>query len=418
MASSTNTLLFTNANLVDGNSDQPLKNYQLLIRNGRIADISPSAIDASDAIVIDLAGKTLMPGLIDCHVHVVSSSANLGANALLPDSLVAARAAKLMNEMLMRGFTTVRDVGGADYGLKQAQEEGLINGPRLVICGKALSQTGGHTDYRGRFDRRNVDFYAQKLGALGRVCNGIDEVRSAAREEIKGGAQFIKVMANGGVSSPSDPIEFLSFSVSELEAIVEEASNAQTYVSAHLYTDEAIRRAVDAGVLSLEHCNLITPETAAHAAAKGAMACPTLVTYEMLKLEGAQYGLQPDSIAKIDDVRLAGLDSLKIMYEAGLPMAYGSDLLGDMHVHQSGEFEIRSRVLPVAEVIRSATGLAAKLLRMEGEIGCLKVGACADLIVVDGCPLSDITLLSEQGKHMPLIIRQGEVVKDSGLLSR
>lgn len=415
--SSTNTLLFINANLVDGHASQPLKNHQLLIRDGRIAAVSSGAIDAPDAMVIDLAGKTLMPGLIDCHVHVVSSSANLGANALLPDSLVAARAAKLMNEMLLRGFTTVRDVGGADYGLKQAQEEGLINGPRLVICGKALSQTGGHTDYRGRFDRRNVDFYAQKLGALGRICNGIDEVRSAAREEIKGGAQFIKVMANGGVSSPSDPIEFLSFSVSELEAIVEEASNAQTYVSAHLYTDEAIRRAVNAGVLSLEHCNLITPETAALAAAKGAMACPTLVTYEMLKLEGEQYGLQPDSIAKIDDVRLAGLDSLKIMYEAGLPMAYGSDLLGDMHVHQSGEFEIRARVLPTHEVIRSATNLAAKLLRMEGEIGCLQVGASADLIVVDGCPLEDISLLSGQGQHLPLIIRQGEVVKDSGLLS-
>ncbi len=416
--SSTRAMLFINANLVDGNSEEPLKNHQLLIRDGRIAEVSASAIDAADAIVVDLAGKTLMPGLIDCHVHVVASSANLGANALLPDSLVAARAAKLMNEMLMRGFTTVRDVGGADYGLKQAQEEGLINGPRLVVCGKALSQTGGHTDYRGRFDRRNVDFYAQKLGALGRVCNGIDEVRSAAREEIKGGAQFIKVMANGGVSSPSDPIEFLSFSVSELEAIVEEASNAQTYVSAHLYTDEAIRRAVDAGVLSLEHCNLITPETAAHAAAKGAMACPTLVTYEMLKLEGAQYGLQPDSIAKIDDVRLAGLDSLKIMYEAGLPMAYGSDLLGDMHVHQSEEFEIRSRVLPTHEVIRSATGLAAKLLRMEGEIGSLQAGASADLIVVDGCPLANIGLLSGQGKHIPMIIRQGEVVKDSGLLAQ
>jgi imidazolonepropionase-like amidohydrolase len=189
--SSTNTLLFIHANLVDGNADHPLKNHQLLIRDGRIAAVSSGTIDAPDAIVIDLAGKTLMPGLIDCHVHVVSSSANLGANALLPDSLVAARAAKLMNEMLLRGFTTVRDVGGADYGLKQAQEEGLINGPRLVICGKALSQTGGHTDYRGRFDRRNIDFYAQKLGALGRICNGIDEVRSAAREEIKGGAQFI-----------------------------------------------------------------------------------------------------------------------------------------------------------------------------------------------------------------------------------
>jgi imidazolonepropionase-like amidohydrolase len=416
--SSNNAILFINANLVDGNSAEPLKNHQLLIRHGRIDAVSATSIDAADAIVVDLAGKTLMPGLIDCHVHVVASSANLGANALLPDSLVAARASKLMNEMLMRGFTTVRDVGGADYGLKQAQEEGLINGPRLIVCGKALSQTGGHTDYRGRYDQRNVDFYAQKLGTLGRVCNGIDEVRRAVREEIKGGAEFIKVMANGGVSSPSDPIEFLSFSVSELEAIVEEASNAKTYVSAHLYTDEAIRRAVDAGVRSLEHCNLITPETAAHAAAKGAMACPTLVTFEMLKLEGAQYGLQPDSIAKIDDVRLSGLDSLKIMYEAGLPMAYGSDLLGDMHTHQSGEFEIRARVLPTQEVIRSATGIAAQLLRMEGEVGCLSVGASADLIVVDGCPLSDISLLSGQGKHLPLIIRQGGIVKNSGIIAR
>jgi len=285
-----------------------------------------------------------------------------------------------------------------------------------MICGKALSQTGGHTDYRGRYDSRNADFYAKKLGALGRICNGVDEVRRAVREEIKAGAEFIKVMANGGVSSPSDPIDFLSFSVSELEAIVEEASNAQTYVSAHLYTDEAIRRAVNAGVHSLEHCNLITPETAALAASKGAMACPTLVTYEMLKNEGEQYGLQPDSIAKIDDVRLSGLDSLKIMFEAGLPMAYGSDLLGDMHVHQSEEFVIRNRVLPAAEVIRSATSIAARLLRKEGEIGCLTPGAWADLIVVNGNPLDDLSLLTGQGKHIPLILQQGKPVKNAGFL--
>ena len=409
-------LLFINATLVDGVSDTALKNHQLLVEDGRISQISASPIDAPSATVVDLKGKTLMPGLIDCHVHVIASSANLGHNAMLPDSLITARAAKIMQGMLNRGFTTVRDVGGADYGLKQALEEGLLSGPHLMICGKALSQTGGHTDYRGRYDSRNADFYANKLGALGRICNGVDEVRRAVREEIKAGAEFIKVMANGGVSSPSDPIDFLSFSVSELEAIVEEASNAQTYVSAHLYTDEAIRRAVNAGVHSLEHCNLITPETAALAASKGAMACPTLVTYEMLKNEGEQYGLQPDSIAKIDDVRLSGLDSLKIMFEAGLPMAYGSDLLGDMHVHQSEEFVIRNRVLPAAEVIRSATSVAARLLRKEGEIGSLTPGAWADLIVVNGNPLDDISLLTGQGKHIPLILQHGKPVKNAGFL--
>lgn len=409
-------LLFINATLVDGVSDTALKNHQLLVEDGRISQISASPIEAPSATVVDLKGKTLMPGLIDCHVHVIASSANLGHNAMLPDSLITARAAKIMQGMLNRGFTTVRDVGGADYGLKQALEEGLLSGPHLMICGKALSQTGGHTDYRGRYDSRNADFYANKLGALGRICNGVDEVRRAVREEIKAGAEFIKVMANGGVSSPSDPIDFLSFSVSELEAIVEEASNAQTYVSAHLYTDEAIRRAVNAGVHSLEHCNLITPETAALAASKGAMACPTLVTYEMLKNEGEQYGLQPDSIAKIDDVRLSGLDSLKIMFEAGLPMAYGSDLLGDMHVHQSEEFVIRNRVLPAAEVIRSATSVAARLLRKEGEIGSLTPGAWADLIVVNGNPLDDISLLTGQGKHIPLILQQGKPVKNAGFL--
>ncbi|MDV7022914.1 amidohydrolase family protein [Atlantibacter subterranea] len=409
-------LLFINATLVDGVSDTALKNHQLLVEDGKISQISAGSIDAPSATVVDLKGKTLMPGLIDCHVHVIASSANLGQNAMLPDSLITARAGKIMQGMLNRGFTTVRDVGGADYGLKQALEEGLLSGPHLMICGKALSQTGGHTDYRGRYDSRNADFYAKKLGALGRICNGVDEVRRAVREEIKAGAEFIKVMANGGVSSPSDPIDFLSFSVSELEAIVEEASNAQTYVSAHLYTDEAIRRAVNAGVHSLEHCNLITPETAALAASKGAMACPTLVTYEMLKNEGEQYGLQPDSIAKIDDVRLSGLDSLKIMFEAGLPMAYGSDLLGDMHVHQSEEFVIRNRVLPAAEVIRSATSIAARLLRKEGEIGCLTPGAWADLIVVNGNPLDDLSLLTGQGKHIPLILQQGKPVKNAGFL--
>ncbi|XAM74243.1 amidohydrolase family protein (plasmid) [Pantoea stewartii] len=409
-------ILFINATLIDGITDIALENHQLLVADGKIKQISATQIDAPEAVEVDLQGKTVMPGLIDCHVHVVAGSANLGDNALLPDSLVTLKAAKIMRDMLNRGFTTVRDVGGADFGLKQAEDEGLLDGPRLVICGKALSQTGGHTDYRGRFDTRDGQFYTKKLGSLGRICNGIDEVRLAVREEIKGGAEFIKIMANGGVSSPSDPIDFLSFSVSEIEAVVEEASNAQTYVSAHLYTDKAIKRAVKAGVRSLEHCNLITPETAKLAAENGAIACPTLVTYEKLKTEGAQHGLGPDSIAKIDDVRLKGLDSLKIMHEAGLPMAYGSDLLGNMHIHQSEEFVIRARVLPPVEVIRSATYISARLLGKEGEIGSLAPGAWADLIVVDGNPLEDISLLTHQGKYIPLILQRGIVVKNINIM--
>ncbi|CAK9886600.1 MAG: putative protein [Candidatus Erwinia impunctatus] len=404
--------LFINSTLPDSDYHRLTAGYQLLVRDGVIAAISTEPVEAPDATVIGLQGKTVLPGLIDCHVHVIATTADLAKNALLPDSLVTARAGKIMHAMLMRGFTTVRDVGGADYGLKQAVDERLLCAPRLIICGKALSQTGGHTDYRGRYDSRSADFYQSKLGALGRVCNGIDAVRLAVREEIKAGAEFIKVMANGGVSSPSDPIDFLSFSVSELQAIVEEAANAQTYVSAHLYTDEGIRRAVLCGVRSLEHCNLISPVTAALAAEKGAIACPTLITYEMLQQEGEKYGLQPDSVAKIDHVRLAGLQSLQVMSDAGLPMAYGSDLLGDMHQYQSDELTLRATVLPAADILRSATTIAARLLRMEGEIGCLAVGASADLLVVEGNPLEDISLLTGQGKHLPLIMSRGEIVKN------
>ena len=407
------SLLFRNASIVDGLDDQPREGMSVLVENGLIAEVSDRPIMSTNARVVDLAGRTLMPGLVDCHVHVVATTANLGANALLPDALVAARAAGIMRGMLMRGFTTVRDVGGADLGLKLAVEEGHFEGPRLVICGKALSQTGGHTDHRGPFDEREAGAAERRLGAMGRLCDGIDAVRRACRQEIKAGAQFIKIMANGGVSSPSDPIDFLGFSVSEMEAAVEEARNARTYVSAHLYTDEAIARAVRAGVRSLEHCNLIAPATAALAAAADAVACPTLVTYEMLKKEGHEYGLPPASVAKIDDVRLAGLRSLEIMRDAGLPMAFGTDLLGPMHRHQSEEFVIRADVLGQREVIRSATADAARLLRMEGQVGCIARGAFGDLVVVDGNPLERIDLLTGQGGFMPMIVKAGRVVKDT-----
>lgn len=408
----TSSLIFENARVLDGHSDAGEHDMFVRVEGGRVAEVSAHRINSGTARKIDLKGRTLMPGLIDCHVHVVAALAHLGQNAMLPDALVALHAARIMRGMLSRGFTTVRDLGGATHALVEAQEQGLISGPRLVICGKALSQTGGHTDFRGRYDNRDTDYQTRRLGALGRVVDGVDACRAAARDEIRQGATYVKIMANGGVASPTDPIAFLGFSSDEIRAIVEEAQNAQTYVAAHLYTDEAIARAVNWGVLSVEHANLIEPATAALVREKGAICCPTLVTYEALKEEGASLGMLPVSIAKIDDVRLRGLNSLEIMRDAGAMMAFGTDLLAEMHRHQSEEFVIRGRVLSPIEVIRTTTVNAAKLLRMEGRIGTIAEGAFADLIVVNGDPLYDLSLMTGQGRHIPAIMQNGEFFKN------
>ncbi|MGK7862308.1 amidohydrolase family protein [Falsiroseomonas sp. E2-1-a4] len=403
--------LFANARILDGRVDGGIEGH-VLVEGGKVKEVSDKPISATGARQVDLAGRTLMPGLIDAHVHVISTTVNFGLNALLPDAVIAFRAARIMNGMLMRGFTTIRDLGGATQGLRVAWEEGGFDGPRMVLCGKAISSTGGHSDGRGRYDSRDMRYLESRLGCLGRIADGVDAVRRACREEIKAGADYIKIMANGGVASPTDPIAFLGYSMDEMRAAVEEAQLAQTYVAAHLYTDEAISRAVDAGVRSLEHCNLIEEATARKAAKAGAIACPTLVTYEALKNEGASFGLGAESVAKIDTVRLAGLASLEKMQRAGLTMAYGSDLLAEMHRHQSDEFVIRGRVLPAMEVIRSTTIHAAKLLRMEGQIGTIEPGAYGDLVVVEGDPLKDLSLLTGQGKHLSAIMQGGRFIKD------
>jgi len=312
--------------------------------------------------------------------------------------------------MLMRGFTTVRDLGGADLGLVMAVDEGLIEGPRLIICGKALSQTGGHSDPRDRSETRPL--YAGRLGQVGQLCDGVDAVRLAAREQLRAGATFVKIMANGGVASPNDPIHALGFSRDEIRAAVEEAENAGTYVAAHLYTDKAIARAVECGVHSLEHCNLIQPETARKAAEAGCFAVPTLAAYEGLAREGTSFGLRPESAAKIETVRKGGIESLSHMRDAGLPMGYGSDLLGQLQKYQTLEFELRAQVLPMQEVMASATTMAAKLCRMEGEIGALVPGAYADLLVVDGDPLKDATLFQNDGRALRAIMRGGQFFKN------
>ncbi|MGB3027466.1 amidohydrolase family protein [Paradevosia shaoguanensis] len=402
--------LFTGGRVLDAEAGVLREGLDVLIQDGTIRAVGQNL--SADAEKIDLKGKTLMPGLIDCHVHVVAETLNLWANIIAPTSLAALRSARVMEEALQRGFTTLRDLGGADIGLVQGVDEGLIDGPRLVICGKGLTTTGGHADLRPRTDDRPTMMH-ERLGSMGYIVDGVDDCRKVAREMIKGGAKFIKIMANGGVSSPNDPIESIQFSRDEIRAIVEEAENAGIYVSAHVYTDAAIRRCAELGVHSLEHCNLITPETAKIAADKGCIAVPTLVAYEALHLEGKRFGFGETEFAKIDTVRKGGLKSLEIMRDAGLPMAFGSDLLGELRSYHCMEFELLAKVLTPAEIIRSATTIGARLCQMEGKIGVIAEGAHADLVVVDGNPLEDITRLMSDGTHLPLIMRGGQMFKNT-----
>ncbi len=400
--------LFLNAAIVDGSHPEP-QTGNVLVEDGVIVDVDARHGTAEEREVIDLCGRTLMSGLIDCHVHVVASMMDLTACAQLPDAMAVLRSLPIMKGMLDRGFTTVRDVGGAPFALAEAMEQGYAPGPRLVVCGKALAKTGGHADARPRYDTHDATRWSRNFGALGRVVDGVDAVRQACRQELRQGARFIKVMANGGVSSPTDPIAWQGYSVAEMTAIVEEAQDAQTYVSAHLYTPDAIRRAVQCGVHSLEHCNLIDAESARMAAAAGAVAVPTLVTYEALAQDGPSYGFPAASIAKIKDVRAAGMDSLAIMRDAGLTMAFGTDLLGETHVRQSEEFAILARVLPAAEIIASTTTVAARLIGMEGRIGVVAPGAVADLIVVEGAPLEDAAVLAEPERSIGLVMQGGRI---------
>lgn len=406
----TSSYLFTGGRVLDAEAGVLRDGLDVLVTDDTIAAVGTGLSVPPQTTEIALGGRTVMPGLIDCHVHVVAETLDLWSNMTAPASLSALRSARVMNEALLRGFTTLRDLGGADHGLVRAVTEGIISGPRLVICGKGLTTTGGHADLRNRSDDR-PGLFSDRLGSMGLIVDGVDNVRAACRTMIKEGAAFIKVMANGGVSSPNDPIHSIQYSRDEIAAMVEEADNAGLYVAAHVYTDKSIRRCVELGVHSLEHCNLIEPETARLAAQKGCIAVPTLVAYDALALEGEMLGLGAAEFAKIETVRSGGLRSLEIMRDAGLPMAFGSDLLGELRKYHCMEFEILAKVLTPAEIIRSATTIGAKLCRLEGQVGVIAQGAFADLLVLDGDPLSDISLLQGNGVHMPVIMNNGRFAK-------
>lgn len=404
---------FVHADVFDGAADALRRDATVVVEGDRIVDLLPGGAHVDDAAVVDVGGRTLLPGLIDAHVHVTSTVPDFLKLAMMPPSLVVAQSKDILERMLARGFTTVRDAAGADHGLVEAVERGHFAGPRLLIAGQAISQTGGHGDMRPIGVRGPMFCTCAGMGLLATIADGIGEVRRAAREQIRTGAHQIKVMAGGGVSSPTDPIDGTQYSIEELAAICEEAQAANTYVMAHAYSPRSIERAMKAGVRSIEHGNLVDAGAAREMKRAGAWLVPTLVTYDSLAREGAALGWPAAMLAKLDRVRAAGLESLRIAMAEGVPIGFGTDLLGPMHDDQSNEFTIRAAAMRPLDVLRSATSVNARLLGREGELGTIAPGARADLIVVDGDPTVDLTVLQGQGARMPVVMKDGRFVRNT-----
>jgi imidazolonepropionase-like amidohydrolase len=391
-----------NARIWDGHADDYVAEGDVLCVDNRIAEIGKVS-GAADR-VINLGGRALLPGFIDCHFHAYAADADLARVDTLPMSYLAHHAARLMGGALDRGFTTIRDAGGADWGLWKAIEDGVMRGPNLFYSGRALSQTGGHGDGRAQHIE---PCGCRHVGGLSEVVDGVDAVRAAVRETLRKGAHQIKIFTSGGISSPTDPIWMRQYSSEEIRAIVEEAATRRTYVLAHAYTPDGIQHAIVNGVRSIEHGNLLDEPTAKLMADKGAFLCPTLITYEVLGKEAPALGMPQASVDKIMDVASKGGDAVRIARKAGVKIGLGTDLLGAMHRWQAHEFRLRGAVDKTIDVLRSATSVNAELVQQAGELGCVKAGARADICVWDGDPLADLSTIWEQGPA--LVVKGGKV---------
>ena len=405
--------LFTNANVIDPVKGEVHAGSSVLLENGKIAAVTHNGDridDAGDVQEIDLKGKYICPGLIDCHVHIaaVPGETDLRHIVATPEQESMLRMTFVCRDMLCRGFTTARDCGGAPYALKQACDSWLVPGPRLFISGHALSQTGGHGDFRSAHD--HADCVSGFVSGIGRVCDGVPECMRIARDELRCGADFIKIMGGGGVVSPTDKLLGMQFSAEEIRAIVLVAENAHTYVTCHAYTAQSIQTAITNGVRGIEHGNLMDRATAKMMAEKECFLTPTLVTYHTLGDPFLPRLLSEDCMGKNREVLDIGLEALKMATEEGVTLCYGSDLLGPLGTYQAKEFTIRSQVLTPLQILQSATVNGAKMLR-EDTLGRVEIGCKADILILNSNPLDDISIFERPEQELAAVIKDGRVCR-------
>ncbi len=402
---------FINARIFDGTRSEYLNESVVVVESDAIVTVETKLDPIGAGEVIDVRGKTLMPGLIDAHCHILGSSLRVTDTETQPMTYVASYASKMLGHALDNGFTTLRDVGGGEIGIARAVEDRLIKGPRVFFAGRVLSMTGGHGDFRDPFSAIGA-CGCSTHGRMAVICDGPDAVRAAAREELRRGAHCIKIMLSGGVLSPTDPIWMDQFSDAEVSAAVEEAARRRKYVAAHCHTPSSIERAARLGVRTIEHATLIDETSAAAVKAAGAYAVPTTVIVRALLEDGESGQLPAWAATKLKEVSDSSLRGLEIMDRHGLKIGFGTDLLGHLHIHQAREFTIRREVQSAASILRSATSVNAEIL-MEPKLGKIEAGSHADILVVDGDPLADIDVLAQGGRSLSVIMKGGQFHKRS-----
>ncbi len=410
--------VFTNSRLFDGETNGLKTGLNVYVKGDRISEVSDRPPTPDDGETIDCGGRTLMPGLIDAHIHAYAWTVNANEILTAPPALYISWASGMLRNMIDRGFTTVRDTGGADYGLYLALQKKFIVGPRLYYCGKGISQTGGHLDLRHphHHSAHDEEMLSCGCGIANQpfaVVDGVDAVRRVVRDNLRHGASFIKFAGSGGVSSTGDPLHAIQFSDEEVSAIVDEVNRHGNgvYCTAHIHPDAALKRAVKLGVHCIEHGTLIEADTARMVTDADVYIVPTLAVIAALGLEGKELGYPPQALAKLDMIKDEAVGRLRHMKDAGVKIGLGTDLLGRMERHQCIEFGLRRAFYSSFEILVQATSMNAEILGAKGHLGVIKKGALADILLVDGDPLADVTILEQAGKNIPAIMQAGAFYK-------
>jgi imidazolonepropionase-like amidohydrolase len=416
--------LFQNVRIFDGKSAALSAPSNVLVKDNTIARISVSPITIetnADVRVIPADGRVLMPGLIDAHWHAFMAATPQILAMTADPSYLHLLAAHQAEATLMRGFTTIRDLGGPVFGLKRAIDEGVMSGPRIYPSGAFISQTSGHGDFRFPFEVPRMlggPLSHSEVVGVAAIADSPDEVRLRAREQLRQGASQIKLMAGGGVASPYNPIESTQYTEAEIRAAVEAADNWGTYVTVHAYIPRAIRQAVAAGVKCIEHGHLIDEPTAELLADKGIWWSLQPFTYD----EDVLATLGPVSRKKALEV-FAGTDNAyKLAKKYKIKTAFGTDILFDAKIasRQGSIFAKMVRWYTSAEALKMATADNGELMALSGfinpypgKLGVVEEGALADLLLVDGDPLEDIKLIEDPDKNFLVIMKDGTIYKDA-----